>query len=764
VATTRQTSFAAGELSPLLHGRTDLELFAHGARGLLNFVVSRQGSAVSRPGTQLAWSSKLADVVLLPFLHASGESYVLEFGALYVRIYNARTLAFVQELVTPFQTGDLPELQWAQVGSALVLTHYLRPAQELTFTTTAAIYPVRFAPKGDVPGGAALEAAFPSIGGNPPSMPVLVAWQPTSLFVVDAAHPPREWRYKVSTLLRHNVTGEVIESLPRDITEYVLGDVSSGTTPSGPGYSLPLPADNQLVLFDTAPIYIEPGLGAGVAAPSNWTPIENIYYRGRGSLFGYIGRCATNARFADFGADPVWTLPPLRGESPFASGEYPAAVAHFQQRRAFGGPAQRFVTSAVDDWENFDAPLVNWSGQPLEATLVARKRERLVALAALDHLLALTDTSVWCIGRDDVPLDFDTLPAVTRVVDEVGAHPLQPLVVESTLLFSPAQGRGVRSLQRGQAGWEGADISWHAEHLFRGGAWTPAASWVSSRIVSWCYQRQPWGTVWAVRSDGALLTCTRTGPSTWAWARHDTGGDKVLSVTCVPRNEVAGGLGGWDDVFVAVQRSGVTRIERMTPGDLRGPPRYVTDEDYNGNVIGGEQLSYPVDSYITATVTKDTGTTVTGLGHLEGRDVWLSCPGIDPVGPLRVSGGQVTTPAGWGPTGAITFKAAVGLPYVCDLSLLDAAPGTTSQKTVVSVGFEVDTAVGIEVGEDFSHLVPWRQRTVADSYEYPSAASTLAVVMVKGSWKRAGRAVLRQAKPLPVTVLGVTRELDVGGK
>lgn len=762
----RQTSFAAGELSPFLYGRTDLELFAHGARKLRNFVVTRQGAAVSRPGFKWMGNAAASSVVLLPFLHSSGESYLLELSHLKVRIFNGRTGGLVQERATPFQTGDLGEVQWAQVGSVMVLTHFRREAQELEIGSVATINPVRYAPKGNVAGGAALEAAFPSIGGNPPAMPVLIAWQPTTLFVADAAHPPREWQYKVSTLLQHNVTGEIIESLPRDITHYVSGNVSTGTTiPTAPGSAIPLPADNQLVLFADAPIYIEPGLGTTVTPPSNWTPIENLYYRGRGSLFGFIGRCATNARFADFGVEPDYETPPLRGDSPFAAGEYPAAVAFFQQRRAFAGPSSRFVASAVDDWANHDEPIINWPGQPLAATLVNRRRERIVSLVALEHLLALTDTSVWAIGRNDVPLDFDTFSSVIRVVDEVGADPLMPLVVDSAALYSRAHGRGVRALQLGQSGsFDGADISWHAEHLFRGGEQTPAASWVSSRIVSWCYQREPWGTIWAVRSDGTLLSCTRTSSTTWAWAQHDTAGDKVLSVTCLPRLEQAGGFGGWDDVWIAVLRGGAVRLERMTPGDIRGQPLYASDERYIGNAIGAEQLSYPVDSYITATVTKATGTAIGGLSHLEGREVWLSCPGVDPSGPFTVVGGTITSPAGWGPTDATTFTAAVGLPYICELETLDVAPGDTRQKTVVSVGFEVDSAVGLEVGEDVDHLVPWRQRTVVDSYDFPSAASALVVVMVKGTWRRTGRAVLRQAKPLPVTVLGITRELDVGGK
>lgn len=766
----RQTSFAAGELSPYLHGRTDLEEFGHGARKLLNFFISKQGSAISRPGTRKGWTSAAAAVSLVPFLHPSGESYVLELSHLKVRIYNARTLAFLLELVTPFQSADLTRIQWAQNGSTLSITHPSRPAQEIIAVgATFTIQPMRFGPPGDSLADAPMEAKFPSIGGNPPAVPVLVAWQPGTLFVVDAAHPPREWKYKVSSILRNNVTGELIETLAVDIVSYSQGDASTGTVSAGP--ILPLPADNLLILYSDAPIYIAPGLGAVIAAPANWTVVEYVYYRGRGSLFGLVGSTKSNDLFADFGDEPNYTVPPLRGESPFRAGEYPAAVAFFQQRRSLAGPAARPATwwaSAVDEYANNDKPVLNWSGQPLEATLLNRKRERIVSMGVLEHLFVLTDTSVWQLGRNDVPLDYDTLPSVTRVIDEVGALPLQPLVVGDALLYAVAQGRGVRCLRQTNAAgnFQPDDASWHAEHLFRGR---------NARIISWCYQRQPWGVVWAVRDDGVLLSCTRTGASSWAWAKHETDGDTVLSVAAMPQSDSTAVKGDFDMVFLAVLRNGVVVIERLVPHTVDDPALFADDPDYAGNTIGFEQLSYPLDSYVVVDVDESIDTVVAGLNHLEGREVYASCPGVEPLGPFTVVGGSVTIPAGWGPYSAYgtspvapfapgAFKAAIGLPYVCDLELLDARPGSSNQKTVVAVGFEIDQSSGIAVGQDFEHLVDWENRTPEDQYEFPSAASAYAVVNVLGTWRRTGRAVLRQTLPLPVTVLGITRDLNEGGR
>lgn len=755
MSTPRQTSFAAGELSPRLWGRSDLELYAQGLRRCRDFVINKQGSLESRPGTRRCWQAKVDDVVLVPFLHASRESYVLEFGHLYVRIYNARTLALSTELVTPFQSTDLHEMQWAQFGSSLIVTHRSRVPQEIRIESAATIIPVRFTPPGETYGAAALHAVFPSIGGNPPADPVLVAWQPGTLFVVDAAHPPREWKYKVSTIVQHVLTGELVETLARDITHYVSGDVSTGTVPVAPGSEVPLPSDNQLILFDDAPIYIEPGLGTTRTASSNWVPVENLYYRGRGALFGLVGRCAPNARFADFGDEPDYATPPLRGEQPYPAGDYPAAVSFFAQRRFFGGTSTRPSTwwaSAVDEFENGDAPVVPYAGCPLEATLVDARRESIVAMLSGAHQYVFTDTAVWSIGQRDLAFDFDTFASTIRIASRVGAASLAPLDVDGVVLYVRAQGRGVRSLAPNGDGFSGADVEAQAEHFFRG---------LSTRIHSWCLQRMPWNVAWAVREDGVLLSLSRGLGGAWGWARHDVGG-VVRSVASVPESDTSAARGDSDLLFLAVERTGGTFIERITPNVTVDPPLYATDPDYAGNPIGAEQPTYPVDAHVVATVTKATGTTITGLGHLEGEEVWASCPGLPPDGPFTVTGGAVTTTAGWGPTGATTFRAAVGLAVLPELETLDAPP-RLNQKTLVSVGFELDSAEGVMVGEDFDHLVPGLPRNVTDSYEFPSAASLLAKVKVNGSWRVTGRAVLRQTKPLAVTVLGVTRELEQGG-
>ena len=78
----RQTSFAAGELDPLMWGRTDSALFRHGLRRLRDFVVTQAGNAMTRPGT--VYCGAAADSTmgswLLPFVVSDSDGYVIELS------------------------------------------------------------------------------------------------------------------------------------------------------------------------------------------------------------------------------------------------------------------------------------------------------------------------------------------------------------------------------------------------------------------------------------------------------------------------------------------------------------------------------------------------------------------------------------------------------------------------------------------------------------------------------------------------------------
>lgn len=83
------TNFTAGELSPRLDGRTDLNKYFNGSKTLENMVVHPHGGASRRPGTKFVHEvkSSAAATRLIPFEFSTTQTYILELGNLYIRFF-----------------------------------------------------------------------------------------------------------------------------------------------------------------------------------------------------------------------------------------------------------------------------------------------------------------------------------------------------------------------------------------------------------------------------------------------------------------------------------------------------------------------------------------------------------------------------------------------------------------------------------------------------------------------------------------------------
>ena len=87
----RYTNWTAGELSERLDGRTDLTRYFNGAKSLENFLVYPAGGAARRPGTkfihEVKVSANAARLIPFEFNTTTANTYVLEFGNNYFRVY-----------------------------------------------------------------------------------------------------------------------------------------------------------------------------------------------------------------------------------------------------------------------------------------------------------------------------------------------------------------------------------------------------------------------------------------------------------------------------------------------------------------------------------------------------------------------------------------------------------------------------------------------------------------------------------------------------
>jgi len=83
------SSFTAGEISPRLEGRTNINKYDEGLSDLTNMVVMPHGGVTRRPGTEYLGEVKSSSVKtrLIPFQFKTSDTYVLEFGNGVMRVF-----------------------------------------------------------------------------------------------------------------------------------------------------------------------------------------------------------------------------------------------------------------------------------------------------------------------------------------------------------------------------------------------------------------------------------------------------------------------------------------------------------------------------------------------------------------------------------------------------------------------------------------------------------------------------------------------------
>lgn len=136
-ATYIQSSFNAGEWSPLLYGRTDLPKRRNAAGPSLNYVATLQGPQTRRPGTAyVAAAADNTNVRLQRFEFSTTQAYVLEFTPGKIRFYtNGGQLlsgGAPYTVTTPYAAGDLPGLGFTQSADVLYIVHPNYPPKTLS--------------------------------------------------------------------------------------------------------------------------------------------------------------------------------------------------------------------------------------------------------------------------------------------------------------------------------------------------------------------------------------------------------------------------------------------------------------------------------------------------------------------------------------------------------------------------------------------------------------------------------------------------------
>jgi hypothetical protein len=712
VATVRQPSFAGGELSPNLFGRPDLAKYAVGLARCRNFFITRQGQASTRAGTQFADAID-GKARLVPFvLSDNADNFVLcfenervTFFRNAVHVFNGGTMLSVS---TPITEDELPRLKFVQSGDVLTIT---RPGNH---------GPMELRRYGDLD-WVLVDVNFSATAqtNNINNSALLFPYgSPTA----DATHPALPWLWALTVIWRDS----------RGNTRESNFDVNA---PS---------------LADTV-IYPDMPLKMNVFNTSSTTP-ETVLgyriYRGRNGVYGFIGAVGPiGGDFTDVGIEPDYSSPPPYGTNPFidlrpypTTSDYPRVCTYFEERLVFANTPSRpeaIVASATADYYNFDEPFYPVDSMSVSFDLAARRREEIRSLVPLTKLLVFTSSSVWAVGGAGGPLAYNSVDAKVQL--EVGANWVDPLVVDGAVLFARTKGTGIRALgfDNNRQSFVGMDISVLAQHLFKG-----------VEVVDMAFAEDPESITWVVLSDGRLLSLTfLRDQDVWAWAWHDTDG-AVENVCCIPE-------GDEDAVYLVVRRKGLFG----NPNNYYRCVERMASRGLSSVSVSGVFAQQPWCLDCAVVKANPAGfTEINTLPYLNGKTVSVLADG-NVYGPYVVAGGAVNLPQ------PVTHAIA-GLAFTPELETLDPiVPGAETrlvEKIVNRVVVEVADSNSFSVGPDFDNLREWRSRRVSDGYGAVGARSEAAQVNVRGGWGPTGRVCIRQPNPLPLTVLGITREVEPG--
>ena len=111
----------------------------------------------------------------------------------------------------------------------------------------------------------------------------------------------------------------------------------------------------------------------------------------------------------------------------------------------------------------------------------------------------------------------------------------------------------------------------------------------------------------------------------------------------------------------------------------------------------------------------------------------------------------------------------VGLPILAQLQTLplalqvDAAFGQGRLKNINQVWLRVYRSSGVLAGPSLDRMVPYKQRTVEPYGTPPALRSDEISITLTPSWQSGGQIFVQQLDPLPMTIVSMTVEAELGG-
>ena len=813
-------AFSGGEISPEMFGRIADNKFQQGAATMRNFIAKPQGPAQNRPGFAFVREVKNSSksTRLLSFTFNTTQTMILEFGDQYFRFHTqGQTLFYnngsawnsngtysVGEIVihnninyyakTTNQNSQPPNAtNWYPMPTNPNIYEIPHPYLE------AELFDVNYVQSADV-----ITLVHPNHAPRELRRLSATQWE---LRVIDFNSPlTAPTNVAVSMYIPSSTSTNTDTYVSH---EYVVTAVKSNLVDES-NQSTAASVNNNIFV-------------SGAKNTITWNAVSGAsryrVYKQQGGIYGFLGETTATTLVDDNIAPDFSRTPPIHENDFVGSGNYPGAVSYFEQRRVFAGtnnaPQNIWMTkSGTESNMSFGLPIRD--DDRIEFRVAAREANTIRHIVPLTNLLMLTGSAEWRVTS--VNSDAITPTSISvKPQSYVGANNAQPVIVNNSLVYAAARGGHIRELgYNWQAnGFITGDLSLRAPHLFD-----------NFTIVDMALSKSPIPIVWQVSSSGKLLGLTYVPEQQiGAWHQHDTDGtfESVACVSegnddvtyCIVKRFIDGAFVRYvermgtrlyatqrDNFFVDAgatyngtntntgQTVTISGGTNYTKGEsvtitanynlFNAPP---STDDVGDAIVLVDGANYyrcnitattsqtvatvkldrdlPVNLRNTAITTYEVARNViSGITFLEGKKLNILADGA--VHPQRTV-----------VNGSITLERAssivhLGLPIEADLQTLPMALqveafGQGRVKNLNHVWLRVLESSGIFAGPSADKLVEAKQRTTEPYGSPPDLKTQDIKIMLTPQWQDNGQLFVRQTDPLPLTIVGLTLEVAMGG-
>lgn len=735
-----QTNFTAGEISPRMLGRVDIDRYSNGVAALENFIIMPQGGVYRRSGTRFAAelrdSSKKGRLVRFEF--STTQAYQIQFEDQKIRFYKdegiitqtpqsitgitkANPAVVTYSGSDTYANGDRVIISGVS-GMVEVNNREFTVANVNTGANTFELSGIDSSAYTTYSSGGTVAEIYEIASSylEADLFKLQFTQNADVLFITAQGYAPAELTrtgHTAWTLTDTVFIDGPFQDIKSDLT----------VTPSGTTGSVTLTASSAL--FASTDV----GRQIRLLHSSSWSYLTITAYSSSTSVTATVGSQATVASASDsyrMGA--------------FYTANYPQSSTFHENRLVYGGTPSQPDTG----WMSFSGVYRTFSPTTLGTTtvtdscaipfsLVSDGVNAIRWMLSSDVLTCGTSGAEWVVKAGTINEALTPSNVTVKEQSVWGSELLQAKKASSSVLFIDRSGRKLRdfSYEFQSDRFKAKDISLLSEHLFRDGDY----------IVDMVYQQSPDSVLWLLRSDGVPLAFTYLPEQNiFGCSRMTLGGafgsghPVVESVSVIPNPE-----GTADQVWFIVKRT-INGSTKRYVEFLEEPFDPIDENDKDGMYFLDCGLTY--DSSPT--------TSVTGLFHLVGETVGICADAA--VAP----DGEVSS------TGKLTIDSAslvhVGLKYVSKLKTLPVEGGNPfgsaqgKQKRVHNAKARFLNSLSIQHSKDDDEYFTLAFRDTADVMgQSPPLFTGDKNLDLDTDIESEGDYYLRQVNPYPTMILAL---------